>query len=211
VELTDRPHALRIDYLEWGAGTAVMRLRWEQEGGFKEQVIPPEALSHERAAAAKAAVELPEAERVFFATEPRDAAGYLLRAEAHLAKGQHDEARADYGRWLQLAGANADANKDTAALQYNNLAWRLATEPAMKGRLAEVALECATRACQLTGGGNWSYLDTLAAAYADANKFREAVQWQKRAVALAPAESKADAASRLKLYQVGKPYRTPAN
>jgi tetratricopeptide (TPR) repeat protein len=55
-------------------------------------------------------------------------------------------------------------------------------------------------------------LDTLAAAYAEEGQFEKALEWQKKALELAPENFKADLNTRLKLYEAGKPYRdaTPA-
>jgi hypothetical protein len=58
VTLTDQPHALRIEYVEVG-GPALMSFRWQQIDGFDEQVVPAEALFHDRAAARAATVRLP--------------------------------------------------------------------------------------------------------------------------------------------------------
>ncbi len=46
VELDDRPHALRLEYLELYGGAHVS-LRWAQEGAFGEQPIPAWALRHD--------------------------------------------------------------------------------------------------------------------------------------------------------------------
>lgn len=46
VELSDRPHDLRIDYFE-GLGGAFMHFLWEQVGGFPEQAVPSWALFHD--------------------------------------------------------------------------------------------------------------------------------------------------------------------
>ncbi len=54
------------------------------------------------------------------------------------------------------------------------------------------------------------YLDTLAAAYAEAGQFAKAVAAQKEAMALLQNQkSKDDFASHLKLYEANTPYRTP--
>ena len=55
VTLTGRPHSLRLDYYEaWGP--AHCSLLWRPPGTREYEVIPPEALFHDRAAAEKAAV-----------------------------------------------------------------------------------------------------------------------------------------------------------
>ena len=66
----------------------------------------------------------------------------------------------------------------------------------------------ATRACELTEWQNSDYLETLAAACAEAGDFDAAVKWQAKANALhfIP-EARASGETRLKLYQEKKPYR----
>jgi hypothetical protein len=59
---------------------------------------------------------------------------------------------------------------------------------------------------------NWNsfgYLDTLAATYAEAGSFKEAVAWQKKALDLdiEDRDTLEQARQRLKLYEEGKPYR----
>ncbi|MGE3805250.1 MAG: PA14 domain-containing protein [Gemmataceae bacterium] len=51
VELTDRPHQLRIDYVE-GAGFAVVRFLWKKPGMFNPEIVPPSALLHDPATSA---------------------------------------------------------------------------------------------------------------------------------------------------------------
>ena len=78
-------------------------------------------------------------------------------------------------------------------------------------RDGESAIQYAKQACELS---QWSYygaLDTLAAAYAESERFNDAVKWQKRAVSYAPEKMKADLKARLKLYENNKPYRTLPN
>jgi len=63
-----------------------------------------------------------------------------------------------------------------------------------------------------TGGDEPGFLDTLAAAYAEAGKFSEAVKTAQRALAAATAKKQVDVTdqieSRLKIYQRGEPYRS---
>ena len=51
------------------------------------------------------------------------------------------------------------------------------------------------------------FLDTLAAACAEAGDFEGAINWQRKAIELATAaEDRRDFQRRLKLYEHGKPY-----
>jgi tetratricopeptide (TPR) repeat protein len=106
--------------------------------------------------------------------------------------------------WSKRAG---DAN-DAEAL--NNLAWLLATSPDPELRDGPRAVESAEKALAATKRRNVRYLGTLAAAYAEAGDFGKAVSTQKEAMALLTDEkTKADFASRLKLYESNTPYREP--
>ena len=89
----------------------------------------------------------------------------------------------------------------------DKLARLRATCPDEKFRNGQQAIDYATKACDLAAWKVAPYLDTLAAAYAEAGDFDKAVEWQQKGIALAPAEKKADFESRLKLYQEKKPYR----
>jgi tetratricopeptide (TPR) repeat protein len=65
------------------------------------------------------------------------------------------------------------------------LAWCLITYPDPNQRDATQAIELAKRANSLTGNQNPTLMDTLAAAYAEAGNFAEAVLVQRQALALA--------------------------
>jgi hypothetical protein len=76
-------------------------------------------------------------------------------------------------------------------------------------RDGERAVEYATRACELSGWNEPSYLQGLAAAYAESGRFGEAVKVQK-AILDSPAfpfEQLREARQRLQLYEQGKPFR----
>lgn len=51
------------------------------------------------------------------------------------------------------------------------------------------------------------YLDTLAVAHAESGQFQDAVEWQAKAILLAPVEVHEDCKARLKLYVAGTPFR----
>jgi Flp pilus assembly protein TadD len=91
------------------------------------------------------------------------------------------------------------------------MAWIRATAPEASLRNGPEAVRLAGQACQLTGGQDSDALDALAAAYAEAGRFDEAVRAARDAAALARAQGRTDAAAqidlRVKLYESGKPYR----
>ncbi len=133
---------------------------------------------------------------------PDNAEACYNLGNALLQKGNVDEAVTHYQRALQINPDYADAQ--------NNLAWVLATCPQASLRNGNKAVELAQRANQLTGDGNPVVLGTLAAAYAEAGRFPEAVAATQRALQLAGTQSNTSLAdvlrSQLKLYQAGLPF-----
>ncbi len=93
----------------------------------------------------------------------------------------------------------------------NETAWTLATNPNASIRDGAEAVELAQRAAQLSKGQEPAVLGTLAAAYAEAGRFPEAVKTAEQALALASSQNSAALAdslrARIKLYQAGSPYR----
>ena len=109
---------------------------------------------------------------------------YNLRAAVQLPAGDYPAALADH-----LAARDLDPD-DPATL--NSLAWLRATCPLDELRDGPQAVADATRACELTGHAVPGFLDTLAAAYAEAGRFDDAVRWQEKAVGLVPADQRAE-------------------
>ncbi|MGD1020854.1 MAG: hypothetical protein ABSA12_16205, partial [Verrucomicrobiia bacterium] len=72
------------------------------------------------------------------------------------------------------------------------------------------AATLAERACAQTGNSAFPYLDTLAAAYAAAGRFQEAVATAQKAIDLARAAGQAESVkeieARLELYRSGHAY-----
>ena len=95
----------------------------------------------------------------------------------------------------------------------NNLAWLLATHADARFRSGAEALRLAQHAAQLAKHEDAETLDTLAAAYAEAGRFPEAVKTARRAVELAQSADQKELTGqiqvRLHLYQSGQPYREP--
>jgi Tfp pilus assembly protein PilF len=167
--------------------------------------------------------------------DPRNADAYCNRGSVHYHKKQYDKAIDDFDAALRLNprhpgasdnrgsayAAKKDYDKAIAVYQeairlnpnrphaYNNLAWLLATCPQDAVRDGGKAVQLAVKACDFADWRDSNLLDTLAAAYAECQKFAEAVQWQKRAVEIGyeDKEDEAKALRRLKLYEEGKPYR----
>ena len=105
-------------------------------------------------------------------------------------------------KWYRKA---ADAGLPSAQ---NTFAWMLATSTNASVRNGALALEFAQKAVAATRRTNASFLDTLAAAHAEAGDLEQAAAIQKEAIALLrDPNSEPDYASRLKLYEAKTPYR----
>jgi Flp pilus assembly protein TadD len=87
----------------------------------------------------------------------------------------------------------------------NNLSWLLATDPNPALRDGPEAVRLAQQACQQTGYKAPSLLGTLAAAYAEAGRFTDAIATAQKALKLTPQDSSLQ--TQLKVYQSGKPFR----
>jgi tetratricopeptide (TPR) repeat protein len=111
---------------------------------------------------------------------PNYANAHFNLGNALLQKANFSEAIAEYEKALQ---SNPNDIKTL-----NNLAWVLATCQQASLRDGSKAVELAQLANQLTGNGNPSVLNTLAAAYAETGRFPEAVVTAKRALQLAGAQ-----------------------
>ena len=106
-------------------------------------------------------------------------------------------ARQHYENALKLAPRSAPV--------LNNLAWLLATHPDSALRDGAEAVRLAELACQETGFNKPVYIGTLAAAYAEAGRFDDAITTAKRARDLALQQDQPDLAARngelLSLYE----------
>jgi tetratricopeptide (TPR) repeat protein len=131
--------------------------------------------------------------------DPSSAAAYRGRADAHLSLGRQKEALADYFNALEIEPQNSGV--------LNNLAWVLATSPDDKLRDGSRAIELAKRACEATEYKQAHILSTLAAGYAEAGDFDNAIKWSKKAVEVGPEGLKNQLAKELDNYEDNKPWR----
>ena len=95
----------------------------------------------------------------------------------------------------------------------DELAWLLATSPQNDLRNGVEAVPMAERACELTQGGTWRQRLTLAAAYAEAGRWNEAVAAAERVqaslVSTAPPTAQQLCARLLTEFRAGRPWREP--
>ncbi len=128
---------------------------------------------------------------------------YTDRGITWAVKGEYDKAIADYNQALTQCPIDPDA------LCNRGKAW------AKKGKHDKAIADYneAIKAYKLLNGKSWTFIDTLAAGYAESGDFEKAKEWQAKAIELVKADKsatdkdKAEANSRLELYMQNKPYR----
>jgi tetratricopeptide (TPR) repeat protein len=155
------------------------------------------------------------------------------RAIAHARRGDAAAAQADLRRLRQAASEEAPAfGADVKLLlgdaagafsdlgealrkapndpfRHNGIAWRRATFPDDRARDGAEAVRHATEACRLSGGRFPTFLDTLAAAYAESGDFARAVAAEQAALRIVSEDERAGYEARLEHYRAGKPFREP--
>ena len=124
--------------------------------------------------------------------------------EALYFRGEVDQALAHFQEVMRL----------NPPLGLAGVAWVMATTSDPKFLHGAKAVELAKLANQMTSYQQPEPLDALAAAYAEAGNFSEAISTAQRAAELARASGRADLAreiqQRLALYRQGRPYRDEA-
>jgi tetratricopeptide (TPR) repeat protein len=137
------------------------------------------------------------------ALDPTYTAAYRNLGEAYGALGN----RALAAKYFALA---LERSADDVFL-LNRLGWLLATSPEDSLRQGARAVTIAEHAVSLTGRQEATSLDTLAAAYAEADRFTDAVRVGSEAVALAERTGRSELLpelrDRLARYQAGQKYR----
>jgi tetratricopeptide (TPR) repeat protein len=169
--------------------------------------------------------------------EPRDAGFYNSRGHTQYRLGRLREALSDYNRAVGIDPNNAaalvnrgDAYREQAIYgpaasdyreairldpklgrAYLSAAWLMATCPDQRYRNTDMAIKSAQKAIELDGDKDYRYLDTLAAAHANAGDFDQAKSIANKAVNATPQKEMANVRQRLELYQSGRPYREGAS
>jgi tetratricopeptide (TPR) repeat protein len=127
---------------------------------------------------------------------------YLDLASVLIRAGQSDAAVAQFREALRLQPDSPPA--------LTSLAWVLAVDPSDRVRSGPEAVTLAERACRLTRFRDPSFLGTLAAAYAEAGRFEDAIRTAGQARDLARAAGNQRLAERnqqlLEMYRAGKPF-----
>jgi len=120
--------------------------------------------------------------------------------------GRMGRAVAEYREVMRLSVDAHDVGKQ--------LAWILATDPDATVRNGADAVRFAMAANAAAGGKDAHALDVLAAAFAEAGRFDDAVRAEDEALALAgpsaPPEAREGAQARLALYRSGRAFRRPS-
>lgn len=128
---------------------------------------------------------------------------------AYRQRGDLDRAGEELARALEL-----DPDYEAARLNLALVAWTRATHPDAANRDAGAAVRWAERAAGNGGRGDPRILDVLAAAYAEAGRFEDAVETGTEAVRVARAAGPQAAAlvraieARVRGYREGRPHRS---
>lgn len=134
--------------------------------------------------------------------EPGNPEYLLMRAAIYADEGQPKKAVADLNAALKLDSEFADA--------LNDLAMLLATSRDDSVRDGPKAVKLSLEACELSDWTQFTLIDTLAAAYAEAGDFDNAVAMQEKAIEISELTEGDDfegMKDRVKLYKSKRPYR----
>ncbi|MEQ8209959.1 MAG: tetratricopeptide repeat protein [Lacipirellulaceae bacterium] len=121
------------------------------------------------------------------------------RGDAHLNLGDHASAVVDFQKAYEL-------RQDDSFL-LNNYAWLLATSPDEEVRNGKLAIELATKACEIEEYKAGHILSTLAAAYAETGDFEKAKEWSNKAIEVGKPEQLEELKKELEKYKQNQPMR----
>ena len=131
----------------------------------------------------------------------------LVRANVHAHQKNYPAAVSDLQASLKLNGKNEQT--------FNSLAWLRATAPDASVRNGPESVRLAQKAVALSTEDSYTAVDTLAAAYAEANEYPRAIESEKRAMTAAEKQIKdaakaqkfqREAAERLRLFEQHQAY-----
>lgn len=203
-----RPNDINA-YLERSAACALKK-DWDGAMASVESAItlrPDDARAHsqrgdvfrEKREWEKAMNEYDEASRL----SPKLVWAWRGRALVFAGKGDFANALSTFRHALDVCSGDSSV--------MNNLAWFLAVCPDAAFRNGKEAVIDANAACQQSKWNNANYIDTLAAAYAEAGDFDQAVNFEGFALQMNNSllSHREMAQERLKLYQRHQPYHEP--
>jgi len=202
IEVTRDNYVARVNYSDYLADTQ----QWEAAQHQAEEAVriaPNEAMTHNALGRVlllegkpdQAAAELRRAIALHYT--PADA---VQLAMALVQQGRTRDAIAEYRNILASTPDLPDA--------LNNLAWILAAAARAEYRNGAEAVQLAERACAVTHDSQPLMVGTLAAAYAEAGRFEDAVKTAQKAHDLAVAQGKNGVASRnLELMEIYREHR----
>jgi len=137
------------------------------------------------------------------ATQPNDAGFHMILGNAFLQRALQKDAIAEYEHAARIYPHDPKSR--------NSLAWLLATSSDASTRDGNRAIEVAEQTVQLSGGKDPNSLRTLAASYAEAGQFSEAINAAQRAKEIATSQGNLQLAKILQgdiaLYQIQLPLR----
>jgi tetratricopeptide (TPR) repeat protein len=195
---------------------AFVAARVNLAAALRQQDRTAEALEQARRAVASDPASAPAQHQLASALAARGDQGAAFAAwcKAIAADPGLAEAHEGLAAALQKRGSTVEAlaewrvavrlrPKDVRVLR--QAAWIMATSGDAEARNGAEAVALAVRASELAGAPEAAVFDTLAAAYAETGRFREAALTARRALALAPQD--AALRSRLALYEARQPFR----
>jgi tetratricopeptide (TPR) repeat protein len=186
----------------------------------------------------KVEAAMPEA-RAALNLDPNSSDAHGLLGAVLITKGMVDDAIVQFSKALEIRPNNSEAQYDLAialvekhetadavahyekAIEarpdyykaLTNLAWIFATSTDAALRRGPRAVELAEKANRVTGGRDPLVLRTLAAAYANDNRFGQALETSRRALQSAQAARDSELAEEIRreiaFYETGLPYRAP--
>jgi tetratricopeptide (TPR) repeat protein len=131
--------------------------------------------------------------------DPNNTTWLIDRGDAYREQGLYQPAAADYRQAIQLNPKMGRA--------YLGAAWLMATCPDARFRETDKAISAAQKAIDLDGDKDYRYLDTLAAAQANAGQFDAAKKSVNLALEVVPPKEMSKVRQRLDLYESGRAYR----